>query len=78
MATLIVTFPIRRIRPSGDTLFQMGSTSKSFTAAVILKLEAAGKLSLDDPLRKWLPQSTSSATMRRDCWRRLSWQSEQT
>jgi CubicO group peptidase (beta-lactamase class C family) len=25
----------------------MGSTSKSFTAAVILKLEAAGKLSLD-------------------------------
>jgi Beta-lactamase len=30
-----------------NTLFQMGSTSKSFTAAVILKLEAAGKLSLD-------------------------------
>ena len=25
------------------TLFQMGSTSKSFTAALILKLEAAGK-----------------------------------
>src|SRR5882762_8569790 len=33
---------------SQDTLFQMGSTSKSFTAAVILKLEAAGKLSPDD------------------------------
>src|SRR5262249_22782102 len=28
-----------------DTLYQMGSTSKSFTVAVILQLEAAGKLS---------------------------------
>jgi D-alanyl-D-alanine carboxypeptidase len=39
-----------------DTLFQMGSTSKSFAAAVILKLEAADKLSLDDVVGKWLPQ----------------------
>ena len=41
---------------SGDTLFQIGSITKSFTAAIILQLEKEGKLRLGDTLKTWLPQ----------------------
>ncbi|MEV0200006.1 serine hydrolase domain-containing protein [Nonomuraea sp. NPDC050691] len=35
--------------------FRIGSASKAFTATVLLKLAAEGKLSLDDTLDRWLP-----------------------
>lgn len=38
-----------------DTKFRIGSITKSFTATLILQLAAEGKLELDDPLSKHLP-----------------------
>ncbi|GGS63415.1 serine hydrolase domain-containing protein [Streptomyces violaceus] len=35
--------------------FRIASVTKTFTATVLLKLEAEGKLSLDDSVAKWLP-----------------------
>ena len=39
-----------------DTIFEAGSVSKQFTAAAVLLLARDGKLSLDDPARKYLPE----------------------
>jgi CubicO group peptidase (beta-lactamase class C family) len=39
-----------------DTRFHLGSIGKMFTAAAIMKLAEQGKLSLDDPLSKWVPE----------------------
>jgi D-alanyl-D-alanine carboxypeptidase len=41
---------------TANSLFQIGSITKSFTAALILKLETDGLLSLNDKIGLWLPQ----------------------
>jgi CubicO group peptidase (beta-lactamase class C family) len=38
-----------------DTLFQIGSTTKTFTGTVAMRLVEAGKLDLDAPVRTYLP-----------------------
>jgi CubicO group peptidase (beta-lactamase class C family) len=43
--------------PNGEeTIFEAGSVSKQFTAAAVLLLAREGKLSLDDPVRKHVPE----------------------
>ncbi len=39
-----------------NTIFQIGSVTKQFTATVILKLQEEGKLSVQDKLSKYFPQ----------------------
>jgi CubicO group peptidase (beta-lactamase class C family) len=54
-----------------DTLFQIGSTTKTFTATVAMLLVVQGKLELDRPIRHYLPDfrlqdpaATAGATLR--------------
>ena len=42
-------------RMTVNTVIPIGSVTKQFTAAAILQLRDAGKLSLDDEITKWLP-----------------------
>ncbi|HEY3556161.1 MAG TPA: serine hydrolase domain-containing protein [Kribbella sp.] len=42
---------------TADSLFQIGSISKSWTASMIVQLAAEGRLGLDDPIVKLLPEA---------------------
>ncbi|WP_051670786.1 serine hydrolase domain-containing protein [Bryobacter aggregatus] len=44
---------------TAETAFRIASMSKSFTALAILKLRDAGKLSLDDLVSKWIPETAN-------------------
>lgn len=57
-------YGLRRIDPpaaaTAETRFAIGSVTKQFTCAAVLKLAEDGKLGLDDPVSKYLPQLTSA------------------
>lgn len=46
----------REVENAPDTIFESGSVSKQFTAAVLLLLARDGKLSIDDAVRKYVPE----------------------
>jgi len=46
----------RDVKNTPETIFEAGSVSKQFTAASVLLLARDGKLSLDDPVRKYIPE----------------------
>ena len=44
-----------KIPATKDTLFEIGSNSKTFTAALVMQLAENGRLEIDDSLSKYLP-----------------------
>ena len=44
-----------------ETIFETGSVAKQFTATAVLLLARDGKLSLDDPVRRYIPELPVSA-----------------
>ncbi len=41
---------------NADTLFQIGSVTKTFTATAVMRLVEAGRLELDRPVKTYLPE----------------------
>jgi CubicO group peptidase (beta-lactamase class C family) len=56
----------QKIPAHTSSLFRIASMSKSFTALAILQLRDAGKLNLDDPASKYLPEMKKLKTLTTD------------
>lgn len=56
----------RKVPFTADTAFDIGSITKQFTAAAIVKLEMQGKLGVNDPISKWfegVPEDKKGITL---------------
>jgi D-alanyl-D-alanine carboxypeptidase len=47
---------VKKVPATPSTAYRIASISKTFTAHAILQLRDAGKLQLDDPITKWIPE----------------------
>lgn len=56
------TDPARPSAPDADTLFEIGSITKVFTAILLAKLALDGRIDLDAPIAELLPEFTGVST----------------
>jgi CubicO group peptidase (beta-lactamase class C family) len=52
-----------KVPATADTLYEIGSVSKVVTACLVMQLVEAGKVNLDDPLQKYIPDFTLGAPL---------------
>src|SRR5438105_10431416 len=56
-ATAILIMALTAMWMDGDTLFAIGSITKVFTALLLQDMIERGEMKLDDPVKKYLPDS---------------------
>jgi CubicO group peptidase (beta-lactamase class C family) len=61
-----VVDPASKAVPDADTVYRIGSISKSFTGLALLSLRDDGALDLDDPLAHWIPEASKITYPTRD------------
>ncbi len=49
-----------KVKSNKQTIYRIGSISKTFTAAIFMKLVEEGKVNLEDPLSKYFPLATNA------------------
>ncbi|HEY6039787.1 MAG TPA: serine hydrolase domain-containing protein, partial [Kofleriaceae bacterium] len=61
-----VVDPATKTVPDADTVYRIGSISKSFTGLALLSLRDDGVLALEDPLARWIPEAAKIVYPTRD------------
>src|SRR5581483_5405684 len=61
-----VTDQAKKTPIDADSVFGLASITKPFTALTVLALRDEGRVSLDDPLVKWVPEASGIVYPTRD------------